>query len=100
DESDMWRIDVVLRVEHLPADQRNAHGAEIPFACDAIQRVANLRRALSYAAPLVEIHRRLLAIKDQEISFRKVIALRYGNGASQPDSFRARDGSKASHDVV
>src|SRR5439155_16583241 len=72
----------------------------IAFACDAIQRVPDMRRILSHAVPRLEIQRLPPAIEYQKIAFRKIVALRDGNGAGQTYCLRAWDRAKASYDVV
>src|SRR5436190_17802639 len=83
DHCNVRRIPIILFAEHPPAEQRNAHGAEVRLASDGIKGMSDLGRILSNTTPFIEIGWRLLAIEDQEISLSEIVAGRDGKGAGQ-----------------
>ncbi len=99
DHGNMRRIPIILFAEHPPADHRNAHGAEVRLAGDAIKGVSGLGRILSDTAKFIEIGGRLLAIEDDEISLGEIVAGRDGKRSGQAHSLRPGNAAKPGHDV-
>src|SRR5215469_13402477 len=96
----MGRIPSILFPEHPPADQWNAHRAEVGLAGDAIKGMSGLGRILSNVTKFLEISGRFLAIEYYEISFGEIIAGRDGHRAGQAHTLRPRNCAKPDQYVV
>src|SRR5487761_1556552 len=66
DDSDVRRINAVLRIEEPSAHERDVQGAEVACTGHAVECQAGIRGILRDAAKLLEIRRRLLAVEEQE----------------------------------